>query len=66
MSVTLTSLFKVTLKSIAVTLSVGTRTAIASKRPENLGKIRSIPTASLVSTGIIDWLAARVRRKSLW
>lgn len=56
--------FTVTLKSIAVTLMVGTRTAIASKRSLNCGNIRVMPAASFVSTGIIDWLAARVRRRS--
>ena len=50
--------------AIGITLIVGTRTAIASKRSLNCGKIRVIPAASLVSTGMIDWLAARVRRRS--
>ena len=35
-------------------IMVGTRTAIASKRSLNCGKIRVIPAASFVSTGMID------------
>ncbi|EIQ95651.1 hypothetical protein YPPY03_1114, partial [Yersinia pestis PY-03] len=38
---------------------VGTRTEIASNLSQNFGKMRVIPAASLVSTGMMDWLAAR-------
>lgn len=42
-SLAFTGFFTVTLKSIAVTFMVGTRTAIASKRSLNCGKIRVMP-----------------------
>ncbi len=58
-SLAFTGFFTVTLKSIAVTLMVGTRTAIASKRSLNCGNIRVMPAASFVSTD--NRLAGRAR-----
>ena len=48
------------------TLVVGTRNACADSLPESAGRIRSIPTANPVSTGIMDCDAARVLRRSVW
>ena len=49
-----------TVNSIADTLVVGTRSAWADSLPASAGSMRSMPTASPVSTGMIDWEDARV------
>ena len=55
-----------TVSSIADTFVVGTRKACADSLPARAGRMRSMPTAKPVSTGMIDCEDARVLRKSVW
>lgn len=48
------------------TFTVGTRMALAWMRPASSGNRRSMPRAEPVDTGITDWNAERVRRRSSW
>src|SRR5574337_1274720 len=57
---------RVTVRSMADTLGSGTRIALAVMRPSRAGRRRAMPRASPVSTGIIDCMAERVMRRSVW
>src|SRR5690606_16367984 len=52
--------------SSADTLMVGTRTCRLSILPASFGINRAMPSGKPVSTGIMLWPAARVRRRSEW
>lgn len=53
-------------KSTNDTLIVGTRTENPSNFPFNSGNTKPTAAAAPVFVGIIDWVAERARRKSLW
>ena len=55
--------FYTTVRSIADTLTVGTRIAWAEKRPSRCGRIRPMPLSISVFTGMIDCTALRVLRR---
>jgi hypothetical protein len=56
----------VKVRSTSETLMVGTRTAKPSSLPFSSGSTRPTAAAAPVLAGIIDMVAERARRKSLW
>ncbi len=53
-------------KSTTETLMVGTRMAKPVNLPANSGITKPTASAAPVLVGIIDWVAERARRKSVW